>query len=133
MQTLTQYFRPPQNQPTRRHVFNVQQYPCTKPHCNHWFRNKSGLTQHLNAVHQVFSPPPPPSPEPVPGVGQPGHEVSSGDQHHFNDPLHNGMHHSSPPPHVEAQFFGPGDKLYRNYHAKMNGTFICNESKSKIC
>ncbi|KAI6140161.1 hypothetical protein BKA82DRAFT_4332049 [Pisolithus tinctorius] len=30
--------------------------PCTKPGCCRWFRNKSGLTQHVNIYHPVFPP-----------------------------------------------------------------------------
>ncbi|KAI5996525.1 hypothetical protein F5J12DRAFT_907094 [Pisolithus orientalis] len=30
--------------------------PCMKPGCHRWFRNKSGLTQHINIYHPVFLP-----------------------------------------------------------------------------
>ncbi|KAG2090117.1 uncharacterized protein F5147DRAFT_748270 [Suillus discolor] len=43
--------------------FNALRLPCTTPGCNHWFKNKSGLTQHTNAVHLVLtSTAPSPSP-----------------------------------------------------------------------
>ncbi|KIK80882.1 hypothetical protein PAXRUDRAFT_157412 [Paxillus rubicundulus Ve08.2h10] len=55
------------------------------------------------------------------GIGQPDHKAGSKIQHH-PDPLPDDYpHHSSPPPCVEANFFGPNDKLYRNYHTKLNG------------
>jgi hypothetical protein len=25
---------------------------------------------------------------------------------------------------IDAEFWGPGDRLYRNYHPKLNGTFF---------
>lgn len=95
-------------------------YPC--PKCRRWFKNKSGLTQHLNAKHSVStqaqsqtsgqrdnlsplrsSPAPEgfaPRSSPAPGWFAP---------------------RSSPSPDVETEFFGPGGKLYRNYHKLLNG------------
>lgn len=32
--------------------------------------------------------------------------------------------HTSPQPDVDAEFFGPGDHLYRNYHMVLDGEFI---------
>jgi len=32
---------------------------------------------------------------------------------------------SSPPPDVDAQFWGPGNHLYRNYHTGLDGILLC--------
>lgn len=94
--------------------------PC--PKCHRWFKNKSGLTQHLNARHLVLARPPsltdeqwsrfngetevhsvdrfPPRSLPVPGV----------ESEFF-----------LPAPDIDAEFFGLGKKLYRNYHKLLNG------------
>ncbi|KAG2124069.1 hypothetical protein BD769DRAFT_1628798 [Suillus cothurnatus] len=40
--------------PRSRRDFSVLRIPCTKPGCNRWFKNKSGYTQHTNAVHPLL-------------------------------------------------------------------------------
>ncbi|KAG2100480.1 uncharacterized protein F5147DRAFT_747167 [Suillus discolor] len=50
--------------PHSRRDFSILRIPCTKPGCNHWFKNKSGYTQHMNTAHPLFSAAPPLCAEP---------------------------------------------------------------------
>ncbi|KAG1886992.1 hypothetical protein F4604DRAFT_1889809 [Suillus subluteus] len=92
--------------------------PCMKPGCNRWFKNRSGHTQHVNAKHPVFLQPPtltqpsiPCSPSPalapdIIGLGDTG-GTDFGDAGPMDD---------EDPLQSSAEFFGAGERLYRNYH-----------------
>ncbi|KAG1748366.1 uncharacterized protein EDB91DRAFT_1235710 [Suillus paluster] len=86
--------------------------PCTKPGCNHWFKNWLGHTQHMNAKHPMFlqqhgstQPCRPPSPSSgLPGttnLGDTGAMEFSDDEN---------------PMQPTVGFCSAGDQLYRNYH-----------------
>ncbi|KAG2138247.1 hypothetical protein BD769DRAFT_1384769 [Suillus cothurnatus] len=81
--------------------FNALHIPCTKPGCNHWFKNKSGLTQHTNTIHSVFT--------------------TNINPEEYNGANLNEEYCAAAPSPVQppAEFFGPGDHLYRNYHPNL--------------
>ncbi|KAH0838763.1 hypothetical protein J3R83DRAFT_7138 [Lanmaoa asiatica] len=91
------------------------QYPCSHPGCNRWFKNQSGLTQHQHAKHPRVSVSPPPSPSPRPD----------------SPPISLNVRPTrSPTPHVgedadflnvEAEYLGPHNAVFRNYHPFMTG------------
>ncbi|KAN0086206.1 hypothetical protein V8E55_007340 [Tylopilus felleus] len=83
------------------------QYACLHPGCNRWFQNQSGLTQHRHARHPRISVSPPSTPRPTP----------QDEDMNF--------------PQVEAEFLGPCNTVFRNYHPLMrahpcdfNGDFL---------
>ncbi|KAG1850945.1 hypothetical protein F4604DRAFT_1687040, partial [Suillus subluteus] len=92
--------------------------------CNRWFKNKSGYTQHTNAVHPVLSAAPLHTPElsqfnrsPLPifnGDFDPVQSDGAGEEDLSGIP----RSAQSPAP---AEFFGAGDRLYRNYHPSLTG------------
>ncbi|KAF8551067.1 hypothetical protein OG21DRAFT_1478282 [Imleria badia] len=84
-------------------------YPC--PKCCRWFKNKSGLTQHVNAKYPASARPPSPT-----GKQQ---DIFNGETEAQNADWF--PPNSSPVPDIETEFFGAGDKLYRNYHKLLNG------------
>ncbi|KAG1756916.1 uncharacterized protein EDB91DRAFT_1233597 [Suillus paluster] len=88
--------------------------PCTKPGCNRWFKNRSGYTQHTNAMHPVLSaqqstathaPTLPPDIDNAVDFGDALNSADVMDSGDNDDPMQSA-----------AQFFGAGDQLYRNYH-----------------
>ncbi|KAG1721051.1 hypothetical protein EDB19DRAFT_1962612 [Suillus lakei] len=104
-----------------RRDFSVLHIPCTKPGCNHWFKNKSGYTQHTNAVHPLLSATPlhtepsqfNHSPSPFfDGDDNPLQSNGASEENHSEIP----RSAQSPAP---AEFFGAGDCLYRNYHPSL--------------
>ena len=85
-------------------------HPCTK--CPQWFKNRSGLTQHQNAIHSVFrhSVRTPDSPQCTSITPEPHL-----DDDDFNDPT--GFE-----PDVDGtEFVGTASKTYRNYHMLLDG------------
>ena len=118
--------------------YSELQYPCSHPGCKQFFKTTAGQTKHLCIVHMSL-PQPSPSPSVLPA---PPHESESDlgddtnegqlynnnewDQESFGDP--NEDSGSAWPPSdtldVDAQFYGPGNKLYRNYHRQLNGTCL---------
>ncbi|KAF8545662.1 hypothetical protein OG21DRAFT_1492080 [Imleria badia] len=83
-------------------------YPC--PKCRRWFKNKSGLIQHINAKH-------PASARPLSPTGE-QQDIFDGETEAQNADWF--PRNSSPVPDIETEFFGAGDKLYRNYHKLLN-------------
>ncbi|KAG0699341.1 hypothetical protein DFH29DRAFT_877339 [Suillus ampliporus] len=88
--------------------------PCTKPGCNCWFKNRSGYTQHTNAMHPILStqqsaatraPALPPDIDDVIDFGDASNSADVMDFGDDNDPMQ-----------PTAQFFGAGDQSYRNHH-----------------
>ncbi|KAG1785541.1 uncharacterized protein HD556DRAFT_1249676 [Suillus plorans] len=94
-----------------RHQASGLCIPCTKPGCNRWFKNRSGYTQHMNAKHPIFLHPHAVTQASVPCSPSPAlsFDLDFGDANDTDlgpeDPLQ-----------PTAQFVGPGDRLYRNYH-----------------
>lgn len=95
-------------------------YPC--PKCARWCKNKSGLTQHLNARHPTLACP----------LG-PSSSQTNERRETFDEDIamhETGAFPSSPrmsseplPPNVETRFHGLGGKFYRNYHTLLNGNY----------
>ncbi|KAI6007589.1 hypothetical protein F5J12DRAFT_905493 [Pisolithus orientalis] len=82
--------------------------PCTKPGCHRWFRNKSGLTQHVNIYHPVFPP------INIPAQVEQPDQVPLPEEEQFHDPS------TSPSnPTLLAEFVGQGNKYYWNYHPNL--------------
>ncbi|KAG1763973.1 hypothetical protein EV702DRAFT_1182667 [Suillus placidus] len=109
--------------PRSRRDFSVLRIPCTKPGCNRWFKNKSGYTQHTNAVHPLLGATPlhtepsqfNRSPSPFfNGDDNPLQSDGAGEENHSEIPR------SAQSP-IPAEFFGAGDRLYRNYHPSLTG------------
>ncbi|KAI6131082.1 hypothetical protein EDD16DRAFT_1689588 [Pisolithus croceorrhizus] len=88
--------------------------PCMKTGCHRWFRNKSGLTQHMNVYHPVLLPV--------------NCQASLPDEEESRFLLDDNSHGGNPltdPPNVNplAEFIGPGDKYYQNYHLHLTGMY----------
>ncbi|KAG1719820.1 uncharacterized protein EDB91DRAFT_1284709 [Suillus paluster] len=94
------------------HDFSALCIPCTKSGCNHWFKNRSGHTQHMNVVHPMFAQPSasiqPHARSPGPVPPPPNVVLDSGDAMDFGD--------DEDPLQPAAEFVGAGSRLYRNYH-----------------
>ncbi|KAI6137566.1 hypothetical protein BKA82DRAFT_4379823 [Pisolithus tinctorius] len=93
--------------------------PCTKPGCRRWFRNKSGLTQHVNVYHPVFPP------INIPAQVEQPDQVPSPEEEQFqfrpDDDDYSDPSTSPSNPTLLAEFVGQGDKYYRNYHPNLTG------------
>ena len=94
-------------------------YSCSQ--CQRWFKNKSGLTQHIHAAHPIISHSrsPPPFEQDEPG-GEPAEDRES-PQLGPHSPL---ARFSSPLLDVHNMFVGPDSKLYRNYHTLIDGKLV---------
>ncbi|KAG1901072.1 uncharacterized protein F5891DRAFT_1128178 [Suillus fuscotomentosus] len=118
-----------------RRDFSVLQLPCGHAGCKQFFKIGAGRTKHILSAHPVISSPPPEQDMDidVPDVllqqledrynGQDfpfspdNKEHDLGYSHdHCADALR-----SSPLPDVDTEFFGPGNHLFHNYHAQLNG------------
>ena len=117
-----------------RRDFNASQVPCGHTGCNRFFKTTAGRTKHILSAHPIVSSP----------------EAQDDTDNHTDADLGNGFQdslswtdldsdlelddqpeelRSSPAPDVHAEFFGPRNSLYRNYHTKLNGnSFICTSS-----
>ncbi|KAI5983185.1 hypothetical protein EDD15DRAFT_2202268 [Pisolithus albus] len=93
--------------------------PCTKTGCRRWFRNKSGLTQHVNVYHPVL---------PSVNISVPVEQCQesfAGEEH--SQVLPDGDGDSGNPlddpsnSNPLAEYVGPGDRYYRNYHPNLTG------------
>ncbi|KAL4071376.1 hypothetical protein V8B97DRAFT_1917589 [Scleroderma yunnanense] len=98
--------------------------PCPKAGCCQWFKNKSGLTQHLNACHSAL----------IFELAQPTHnqeckqEEEWASQPDEQQPLAPDDYDSFPstdPPHdtdtLCAEFVGGSNKYYQNFDLKLTG------------
>ncbi|KAG2111382.1 hypothetical protein BD769DRAFT_1674375 [Suillus cothurnatus] len=105
--------------------FNALHIPCTKPGCNRWFKKKSGLTQHTNTVHSVFTSSTAPlcllqsnrSPSPLFYADINPEEY---DGANLNEEYCAAAPSPVQPP---AESLGPGDRSYQNYHPNLTGNF----------
>ncbi|KAH0837812.1 hypothetical protein J3R83DRAFT_6013 [Lanmaoa asiatica] len=95
------------------------QYPCSIPGCNRWFKNQSGLTQHLHAKHPRVSLSPTPSPVP----SSPPRCPSVPPLQFPDSP--NVQPSQLPSPEVleqlYAEYLGPSNSIFRNYHPFLTG------------
>ncbi|KAH7904887.1 hypothetical protein BJ138DRAFT_1118986 [Hygrophoropsis aurantiaca] len=120
--------------PVSRQDFSTLQYPCGFPGCRRVLKTAGGRTKHRDNAHPPFIPLPThlinPNASTVPkadGAHRDNDDTlmddgfDGGEQ---NEPMHNDSEpigRSSPIPEVDAHFYGPGGKLYRNYHTSLNG------------
>ncbi|KIJ07272.1 hypothetical protein PAXINDRAFT_90695 [Paxillus involutus ATCC 200175] len=115
-----------------RHNHNSLQIPCGKPGCQRWFKSKAGRTRHHHSAHPDLppsvrhnrgtpqpDPPPPRTPTPVPSANE-------AELQNLSPPPHSRAPSRSLSPEGRVEFHGHGDRLYRNYHPKLDGR-ACNE------
>ncbi|KAI6020741.1 hypothetical protein BKA83DRAFT_4464457 [Pisolithus microcarpus] len=93
--------------------------PCMKTGCHCWFRNRSSLTQHMNMYHLVLPPI-------NVSVLTEQCQASLPDEEEYQFLLDDDDHGGNPPPNSPnmnplAEFVGPGDKYYQNYHPHLTG------------
>ncbi|KAH7904477.1 hypothetical protein BJ138DRAFT_991301, partial [Hygrophoropsis aurantiaca] len=115
----------PHNETARRD-FSLLQFPCGYPGCQRVLKSTSGRTKHRQNAH-LDIPMPQEDEREENEQNEVPMDVDSDVENHDNhqqDAGENGVHHSSPEPDLDAQFnaefYGPGDKLYRNYHPLLN-------------
>ena len=115
----------------------ICQLPCGHPGCNWYFKTLAGRTKHRHASHSVITPSglprisSPSLPSSPDSVGPPFHPQNDQDQDARDwedlNPLNENVMESglegfpTPFDSIESQFYGPGDRLYRNYHPKLTG------------
>lgn len=104
--------------PTQR-PDTAPQLPCEQPGCGRWFRNLSGLTKHRRTAHLCFNH------DHVGLLGSSGEEDPAADRTPLVPELAFDGYQAEDPVNQEheetrAEFFGPGSKLYRNYHPGLN-------------
>ncbi|KAG1803414.1 uncharacterized protein BJ212DRAFT_1449906 [Suillus subaureus] len=97
------------------------QLPCGS--CRQYFKTPGGQTKHHLSAH----PAPPIAPQATHQHSPEPMDVNTIKEHE-NCPefdvdieMDEPPHHTSPQPDVDAEFFGPGDHLYRNYHMVLDG------------
>jgi hypothetical protein len=95
------------------------QLPCGHPSCQRYFKTAAGRTKHRLSAHPIIpqpvSAPCPPSPE----LLDPGNDQQREDDVPFNaDEVPRPL---SPPADVNAEFYGPKNQFYRNYHKGLDG------------
>ncbi|KAH7905578.1 hypothetical protein BJ138DRAFT_1118343 [Hygrophoropsis aurantiaca] len=97
------------------------QIPCGYPQCNRWFKTTAGRTKHRICAHPELAIPAPALP---PSSPEREEEPSQDDFRTENPEIHD-LDQSTPPlsplPEVHTEFYGPGNRLYRNYHTKLTG------------
>ncbi|KAG1865640.1 hypothetical protein C8R48DRAFT_772635 [Suillus tomentosus] len=101
------------------------QLPCGHPSCQRYFKTAAGRTKHRLSAHPIIpqpvSAPCPPSPE----LLDPGNDQQREDDVPFNaDEVPRPL---SPPADVNAEFYGPENQFYRNYHKGLDGR-PCDEN-----
>jgi len=125
--------------------YSELQHPCDHPGCKRFFKTTAGRTKYIHTVHVSFPQPSPPASPSPPHESDPGDRADEDqlfhgldkradeddnfdssnewDQESFGDPTEDSgpARPSSDAPDVDAQFYGPGNKLYRNYHCQLNG------------
>ncbi|KAH7903024.1 hypothetical protein BJ138DRAFT_1120826, partial [Hygrophoropsis aurantiaca] len=120
-----------------RQNFSALQYPCGYPGCQRVLKTTGGRTKHRDSAHPPFIPPPTQFIDPDTYTTNGGarqnddeemtdgdfdgrEEDHGGEQNAPMDDCYEPAPHSSPIPEVESHFYGPGNKLYRNYHTALN-------------
>ncbi|KAG2109797.1 hypothetical protein BD769DRAFT_1630402 [Suillus cothurnatus] len=105
---------------------NALRIPCTKPGCNRWFKNKSGLTQHTNTVHSVFTTSTAPLCPPQSNRSPSPLFYADINPEEYDGANLNEEYCAATPGPVQppAEFFGPGDRLYQNYHPNLTASLI---------
>ena len=118
-----------------RQQHTVHQLPCGHPGCNQHFKTSAGRTKHRHANHLIITPSNPPQTS-TPPLRSPARPVSPSFQPENGqdilnweelNPLNENDTESgfeappTPLDAMESQFYGSGDRLYRNYHPKLTG------------
>jgi hypothetical protein len=86
------------------------------------FKTKGGRKKHWNASHPTFGPA-------TTTTTTPCHATNTVED---AEPTDVELDHELPEPttpvldNLDAEFWGPGDKLYRNYHPRLNGSVFVN-------
>ncbi|KAG1871546.1 hypothetical protein F4604DRAFT_1881168 [Suillus subluteus] len=113
--------------PVARRDHSSLQFPCGYLHCTRHFNTQGGRKKHWNASHPIFRSAPTTTSisqtttvEDQPEILDDG--FLAGDNNFpagISDP---GQAHDEPdiPDDMNTEFWGPGDRLYRNYHPKLN-------------
>ncbi|KAG2151076.1 uncharacterized protein EDB93DRAFT_1240140 [Suillus bovinus] len=128
--------------PIARRDHSSLQFPCGYLHCARHFKSQGGRKKHWNTSHSIFGPAPATTsvshtattsvshtttveeqPEVLDGHFSAGHDNISAGGDNFpagtSDPSQ-ALNEPDIPDNLNAEFFGPGDRLYRNYHPKLN-------------
>jgi len=99
--------------------------PCPKLGCHRWFKNKSGLTQHLNARHSTLLAPQAHKQACGQDERQEHEWVEEHEPEQEAEQASQFNNEDTPPtePQVCAKFFSEGDKYYQNFHPKLTGAY----------
>ena len=132
------------NYPDMPTDYSELQHPCGHPGCKRFFMTTGGRTKHIRTVHASIPQPSPssspstsPSPhEPAPEEFEEPFGLDGWDQEFFGDPNKDlrwtggSPSGTARPPSdssdVDARFYGPGNKLYQNYHGQLTAV-PCDE------
>ncbi|KAG2339139.1 hypothetical protein BDR05DRAFT_977855 [Suillus weaverae] len=99
------------------------QIPCGYLKCEHYFKTQVGRKKHWNASHPTFIS------APTTGISHTATVEDEPEEPHndflaghddFSASLFDVGQALDEPDHLDTQFVGPGDRLYRNYHPKLN-------------
>ncbi|KAG2112034.1 uncharacterized protein F5147DRAFT_744677 [Suillus discolor] len=106
-----------------RRDHSAHQIPCGYLHCECHFKTQAGRTKHWNASHPTFTSAPTTSvsysatvedePEEPHDTFFIGHDDFPAGSFDAGQTLNE-------PDNMDTEFWGPGDRLYRNYHPKLN-------------
>jgi len=142
IQTLLSYAMPdldhiPCTQQRKRRNYNSLRLQCGN--CNQWFKSHSGRTRHQLSAHPILTALTRNSREDTPSTGSNDRVMSppppvDGMDDATMDSIENADDPPQfPEPNIGAEFFGPGDHLYRNYHTELNGMFTFAANFSAAC
>lgn len=115
-----------------RRDHNALQIPCGYLKCARFFKTQAGQKKHWNSAHRTFTV------SHTTTVGDDSEELPDDNftaDHNDFSPGEYDLPAGSPdlgqsfgepdnPDNVDTEFWGPRDKLYRNFHSKLNGTFL---------
>lgn len=107
---------------------NALQLLCRRSHCQRYFKTQAGRTKHWNSAHPTI-----PKPfnsyrahvseeleEPCYPTPEPQFDFQEVENDWLNLTGHDGLR-NSPALGVDTEFWGPGDRLYRNFHKDLDG------------
>lgn len=110
-----------------RRDHSALQIPCGYLKCERYFKTQAGRKKHWNASHPTFISAPTTSVSHTATVEdepkEPHNDFLAGHDD-FSAGLSDVGQALDEPDNLDTQFVGPGDRLYRNYHPKLNGTFL---------
>lgn len=111
------------------HHWQALQLACEKEGCKRFFKTQAGRTKHIHSAHPNLDVAPPSQ---LPASAAPselllgasdGHQPERDEDALWDDEEFHRPQDEDPslPSGVDSLFWGPGDKLYRNYHPKLDG------------